>query len=40
MPLRQRPMDTPLDLVFGNACIPGGGKRWITFRRALLLPLL
>ncbi|TKG66256.1 hypothetical protein [Prauserella endophytica] len=30
MPVRQRPIGALLDLVFGNARVPGGGPRWIT----------
>lgn len=30
MPLRKRPVSALLDLVFGQARVPGGGPRWIT----------
>lgn len=30
MPVGQRPIGALLDLVFGNARVPGGGPRWIT----------
>lgn len=30
MPLRKRPVRALLDLVFGQARVPGGGPRWIT----------
>ncbi len=33
MPLRQWPIGTLLDLVFGNSRVPGGGPRWSPFRR-------
>lgn len=30
MPVRQRPMGALVDVMFGNARVPGGGPWWIT----------
>lgn len=40
MPLSQRSIGVLLDLVFGNADVPGGGRHGSLSRRVLVLPVL